>query len=241
MHCRAPGQWRDQALCHYNGTMPPSAKSIRVYLLDDHDLVRRGLRDLLASVRDIHVVGDSRSALAAPEAIVALRTDVMVLDLHLQDGTGVQVCRRVRGAEPRIRGLLLTASSDDEAAMASILAGAAGYITKYAASADLINTLRRVGSGQDLMDEAVRDRMSAQLLSQVRAVRPEVPRDVLDLLSLVTEGLTDREIAERVGRDATEVAGDIAALVDVATSGQLNPLTQPPPGSRTGKHRASEH
>ena len=220
--------------------MPQRAKPIRVYLLDDHDLVRRGLRDLLASVRDIHVVGESRSALAAPEAIMGLDTDVMVLDLHLQDGTGVHVCRRVRAANPRIQGLLLTASSDDEAATASILAGASGYITKYAASTDLISTIRKVGSGKELMDEGVRSRMTAQLLSQVGALQPAVPDDALDLLSLVAEGLTDREIAERVGRDPTEVADHIAALVDVATSAQLNPLTLPPPGSRTGKHRASD-
>jgi two-component system response regulator DevR len=202
--------------------MPPRAKPIRVYLLDDHELVRRGLRDLLAAPRDIHVVGESGSALAAPELIMGLDTEVMVLDLHLQDGSGVQVCRRVRAANPRVRGLLLTASSDDEAAMATIVAGAAGYITKFAVSVDLIGAIRKVGSGKELMDKAVRQLTAERLLTQVRALRPAVPADELHVLSLVTEGLTDREIAEQVGSDPTEMADHITALIRVATRSQIN-------------------
>lgn len=214
----AGSEWRDQPSCYYNGTMPPRAKPIRVYLLDDHDLVRRGLRDLLATARDIHVVGESRSAVAAPDLIVRLNPDVMVLDLHLQDGTGVQVCRRVRAAEPRIRGLLLTASSDDEAAIAAILSGAAGYVTKFTVSADLMSAVRRVGSAEQVMDEALRQDTAAFLISQVRALQPAVPDDDVHILSLVTDGLTDREIAERLGRDPTAMADHVAALIDLATS-----------------------
>src|SRR5215218_1860025 len=96
---------------------------LRVFLLDDHALVRRGIRDLLSAARDIEVVGEADSAKAAPGLILGSQADVMVLDLHLQDGTGIHVCREVRSANPAIRGLLLTAAGDDEAAMASVLAG----------------------------------------------------------------------------------------------------------------------
>ena len=152
--------------------------------------------------------------------IVRLNPDVMVLDLHLQDGTGVQVCRRVRAAEPRIRGLLLTASSDDEAAIAAILSGAAGYVTKFTVSADLMSAVRRVGSAEQVMDEGLRQDTAAFLLSRVRALQPAVPDDDVHILSLVTDGLTDREIAEQLGRDPTAMADHIAVLIDLATSSQ---------------------
>jgi DNA-binding NarL/FixJ family response regulator len=118
-----------------------ASKVLRVFLVDDHDLVRRGVRDLLSAARDVMVVGEASDAGPAARQILALDVDVMVLDLHLQDGTGVAVCRRVRSADPGVKGLLLTASSDDEATLAAVLAGAAGFATKFARSS------RRTPSG----------------------------------------------------------------------------------------------
>ena len=111
---------------------------VKVYLLDDHDIVRRGLRDLLAAARDIHVVGDSSSTRGAARSILELGANVMVLDLQLQDGTGIEVCREVRAIDPSVSGLLLTSFDEDEALAAAILAGAGGYIVKASRGADII-------------------------------------------------------------------------------------------------------
>ena len=136
---------------------------LRVYLLDDHDLVRKGLADLLMPATDIDVVGDSASARDAVPAILDLEVDVMVLDLRLQDGTGVEVCRAVRSVDPSIVGLLLTSSDDDEALVAAMLAGAAGYAIKVARNSDIISAIRRVGAGKSMIDPAAAQRVTQEL------------------------------------------------------------------------------
>ena len=141
-----------------------SARQIRVYILDDHDLVRRGLRDLLAAARDIMVVGESSSVETAPQSILRSDADVMLLDLHLADGSGIEVCRRVRAVNPSVKGLLLTAADDEEAALAAIVAGAAGYAIKAASNVDLVGTVRAVGSGQELIDADVRQGVEQYLV-----------------------------------------------------------------------------
>jgi two-component system response regulator DevR len=215
--------------------VPPNGEQIRVYLVDDHDLVRRGLRDLLAAARDIIVVGESSSAAVAPDLILALDTDVMVLDLHLQDGTGAHVCRRVRSTDPSVRGVLLTASGDDEAATAAILAGAVGYTTKYARSSDLVGTIRAVAAGHQLMDETLRNRAAARVLSYARELRPPIQDDGYQILALMTEGLTDHEIAERLGGEPSAIADRISTLIDRMTHpAPFAAPSQPEPG----RHRA---
>ena len=124
------------------------SRYVRVFLLDDHDIVRQGLRDLLSAATDIHVVGDSASARHAPQAILELQADVMVLDLQLQDGTGIEVCRAVRSVNPSVNGLLLTSSGDDEALVSAILAGAAGYVVKLTRTGDIVAAIRRVATGK---------------------------------------------------------------------------------------------
>jgi two-component system response regulator DevR len=173
---------------------------IRVYLLDDHDVVREGLRFLLEQQEDIEVVGDSATATEAAARIPALRPDVAVLDARLPDGSGIEVCRSVRATDPSINALILTSYDDDEALFAAIMAGAAGYVLKEIRSGDLVGAIRRVASGQSLIDPA----MTAKVLERVRngpATAPELAElteQELKLLGLIAEGLTNRQIGERM-------------------------------------------
>jgi two-component system response regulator DevR len=188
---------------------------VRVFLLDDHDLVRRGVRDLLSAARDVLVVGESSDAGPAAKQILALDVDVMVLDLHLQDGTGIAVCRRVRAADPSVRGLLLTASGDDEAALAAILAGADGFATKFARSADLLGTIRSLAAARGpLIDPDTAERVRSDYLCRLDDVRPPVSAEDRELLALAADGLTDAEIAERMSLDEVPLRERVAALID---------------------------
>jgi two-component system response regulator DevR len=221
-----------------------AAKPLRVFLLDDHDIVRRGLRDLVSAARDLTVVGESSSARTATEIILALDVDVMVLDLHLQDGTGVDVCRGVRAADPSVRGLLLTAAGDDEAAIAAILAGASGYTTKFARSADLVGAIRSAGAGRPLMDPEVGQRVTAQLLAELDEWAPRLDDREHELMTLVLDGLTDAQIADRIGADVKKVSADVSALV-TRTTGLAAATGLPSASTRaddraSGRHRRSD-
>lgn len=180
-----------------------------MFLVDDHDLVRRGLRDMLAAHRDIYVMGDSGSARRAIELVRVMKPDVVVIDLRLQDGSGVGVSRAVRSAGSGSRCLLLTSAGDDEALMATLLGGAAGYAVKLARSDYVLTAIRRVGAGRNLLDEDLSAR-AAQLVSQAaESTDPALSEHERGLLAHVLEGLTDDVIAERLGRDEALVADEI--------------------------------
>jgi two-component system, NarL family, response regulator DevR len=188
---------------------------IRVYLLDDHEVVRRGLRDLLEQEDDIEVVGESGSAVDAAHRIPALKPDVAVLDGRLPDGSGIDVCRDIRSVDPSIRALILTSYEDDEALFAAIMAGAAGYVLKQIRGNDLIDAVRRVAAGQSLLDPAV----TARVLERIRK-GPEQPDELRDLtdqerkiLLLVAEGLTNREIAGRMFLAEKTVKNYVSSLL----------------------------
>ena len=173
---------------------------IRVFLLDDHEIVRRGIRELLESEPDIVVVGESGLAREAESRIVALRPDVAILDGRLPDGSGVEVCRAVRSQEPDIAALILTSFDDDEALFSAIMAGAAGYVLKQVRGVDFIDMVRRVAGGQSTIDPA----LVAQVLERVRT-GPPVNKDLASLtgqeqkiLDLVGRGLTNRQIADEL-------------------------------------------
>src|SRR5215218_10753024 len=173
---------------------------IRVFLLDDHEVVRRGLVDLLQTAGDIEVVGESGSAQEATRRIPALRPDVAVLDARLPDGSGIDVCRDVRAVDSTIKGLILTSYEDDEALFAAIMAGASGYVLKQIRGNDLVDAVRRVASGQSLLDPAV----TQQVLDRLRR-GPEVDDALAPLteqerrlLELIGQGLTNRQIAEQM-------------------------------------------
>ena len=176
------------------------SRAVRVYLLDDHEVVRQGLRALLESHDDIEVVGESGSAVDATHRIPALRPDVAVLDARLPDGSGIEVCRTVRAVDPSIRGLILTSYDDDEALFAAIMAGASGYVLKQVRGSDLVDAVRQVAAGNSLIDPS----MTATVLERVRhpqTVAPELA-DLTEqerkLLALIAEGLTNRQIGERM-------------------------------------------
>jgi DNA-binding NarL/FixJ family response regulator len=180
--------------------MNDTTSKIRVFLLDDHEVVRRGLHDLLESEGDIEVVGESGSVREAIARIPALRPDVAVLDGRLPDGSGIDVCREVRSIDPNIKALILTSYDDDEALFAAILAGAAGYVLKQIGGNDLVDGVRRVAAGQSLLDPT----LTARVLERVRK-GPEANEELAKLtdqerkiLALIAEGLTNRQIGERL-------------------------------------------
>jgi two-component system, NarL family, response regulator DevR len=173
---------------------------ITVFLLDDHEVVRRGLRDLLSDESDIEVVGEAGTAADALGRIPALRPDVAVLDVRLPDGDGVLVCREIRSRQPETACLMLTSFGDDQALLGAIMAGAAGYVLKQECASDLVNSVRAVAAGQSTLDaraalqvmERLRDRMAA---ADPLSMLSDQEKRVLDLIG---EGLTDRQIAERM-------------------------------------------
>src|SRR3954447_565570 len=201
---------------------------IRVFLLDDHEVVRRGLADLLQAAGDIEVVGESASAQEATRRIPgrgptgavsarlpALRPHVAVLDARLPDGNGIDVCRDVRAIDSTIKGLILTSYDDDEALFAAIMAGAAGYVLKQIRGTDLVDAVRRVAAGQSLLDPAVTQRVLERIRNGV-----EQPRELAGLtdqerkiLEYVAEGLTNREIAGRMFLAEKTVKNYVSSLL----------------------------
>jgi DNA-binding NarL/FixJ family response regulator len=173
---------------------------IRVYLLDDHEVVRQGLKALLESAGGIEVVGESGSAVEATSRIPATRPHVAVLDARLPDGSGIEVCRSVRAVDDSIQALILTSYDDDEALFAAIMAGAAGYVLKEIRGSDLVDGVRRVAAGQSLIDPT----LTAKVLDRLRngaGVAPELAElteQERKLLALIAEGLTNRQIGERM-------------------------------------------
>jgi DNA-binding NarL/FixJ family response regulator len=171
---------------------------IRVFLLDDHEVVRRGLIALLESAADVTVVGQSGSAQEATRIIPALRPDVAVLDARLPDGDGVTVCREVRSIDPRIKALMLTSFQDDEALFDSIMAGASGYLLKQVRGTDVVAAIRTVAAGRSLLDPSVTQQVLERLRHPDRhdpvefAMLTPQERRILDLIA---EGMTNRQIA----------------------------------------------
>lgn len=170
---------------------------IRIYLLDDHEVVRRGMRELLEGEPDFVVVGESGLAQEAARRIPALRPDVAILDARLPDGSGIDVCREVRSQDPSIAALILTSYDDDDALFAAIMAGAAGYVLKQVRGSDLVEMVRKVAAGQSTLDPAV----TAQVLDRVRN-GPPVAKELAALtdqeqriLELIGKGMTNRQIA----------------------------------------------
>jgi two-component system, NarL family, response regulator DevR len=173
---------------------------IRVFLLDDHELVRRGIRVLLEQEPDMQVIGEADTAQDATARIPALRPDVAILDARLPDGNGIDVCRDIRSVDPSIRALILTSYDDDEALFAAIMAGAAGYLLKQVRGTDLVSAVRLVAAGQSLLDPAVTQRVIERIRQGPQ--EPDELRSLTDqerrILELVAEGLTNRQIAERM-------------------------------------------
>jgi len=216
--------------------------TIRIFLLDDHEIVRRGLRELLETVDDFEVVGESGSAVEAARRIPALRPNVAIFDARLPDGSGIDVCREVRSVDPAIAGLILTSFDDEQALATAVLAGAAGYLLKDIRGNGLIEAIRKAAAGEQLIDPATVDRVRRGWTSKagadprLRLLSPQERR----ILDHVAEGLTNRQIGEAMSLAEKTVKNYITAVLGklgmerrtqaavFAVTHQTQPVRRPP-------------
>ncbi|BFO18566.1 response regulator transcription factor [Streptomyces sp. KM77-8] len=201
-----------------DGEQPGPDNPIRVFLLDDHEVVRRGVHDLLDDEPDITVVGEAANVEQALVRVPALRPQVAVLDVRLPDGDGVTVCRELRSQLPELACLMLTSFDDEEALLDSIMAGASGYVLKQIQGSDLVSAVRTVAAGQSLLDPSA----TAKLMARLRqGQEPEPEPDALpgltererEILALIGEGLTNRQIGQRLYLAEKTVKNHISRLL----------------------------
>lgn len=201
-----------------DGERPGPDNPIRVFLLDDHEVVRRGVHDLLNDEPDITVVGEAANVEQALIRVPALRPQVAVLDVRLPDGDGVTVCRELRSRMPELACLMLTSFDDEEALLDSIMAGASGYVLKQIQGSDLVSAVRTVAVGQSLLDPSATARLMARLR---QGQEPEPEPDALpgltererEILALIGEGLTNRQIGQRIYLAEKTVKNHISRLL----------------------------
>lgn len=188
---------------------------IRVYLVDDHEIVRRGITAILGTEAGIEVVGQSGSAENALREILDLRPDVVVLDAQLPDGSGIEICREMRAVDPNIRGLILTDSDDPDAISAAILAGASGYVLKRIEAASLISGVRLVAGGHSLIDPTVAARVVEQMELQRKSldIICELTPQQRRIFFLIAEGLTNRQIAQQLFLAEKTVKNHVTGLL----------------------------
>ena len=178
----------------------PTPSPVRIFLLDDHEIVRRGVAELLSSEPDLEVVGEAATVAEAVRRIPAAKPDVAILDGRLPDGSGIDVCRDIRSEHPEIHCLILTSYDDDDAVLAAVLAGASGYLLKQIRGSNLIDAVRQIAAGNSLLDPTV----TARVLDRLRGERPADPRVAAlseqerRVLELITAGLTNREIGAQL-------------------------------------------
>lgn len=192
---------------------------VRVFLLDDHEVVRRGVHDLLDAETDLEVVGEAGTVAQALVRVPALRPDVAVLDVRLPDGDGVSVCRELRSQMPELACLMLTSFDDEEALLDAIMAGASGYVLKQITGIDLVSAVRTVASGQSMLDAGAATRLMARMRGD--AGKDQQPPDALsaltqrerEILVLIGEGLTNRQIGGRLFLAEKTVKNHISRLL----------------------------
>jgi DNA-binding NarL/FixJ family response regulator len=190
--------------------------TIRVFLLDDHELVRRGVKDLIEADGDIEVVGEAGTVDEATRRVPAARPDVAILDVRLPDGSGVEACRDIRSAHPEVRCLMLTSYSDDEALFGAIMAGASGYLLKQVTGTDLVGAVRTVAAGGSLLDP----KATAVVLERLRkGDEPADPRyaslspQEKRIISLIADGLTNRQIGAELFLAEKTVKNYVSSLL----------------------------
>ena len=193
----------------------PGGRPIRVFLLDDHEIVRRGIAELLDGEPDIEVVGEAGLTAEARNRIPAVQPDVAILDARLPDGDGIDLCRDVRSAMPHLRCLILTSYDDNDAVLAAVMAGASGYLLKEIRGSNLVDAIRQVAAGRSLLDPAVTERLMTRLREGPRtdnrlATLTAREREILDL---ITQGLTNRQIGERLFLAEKTVKNHVSGLL----------------------------
>lgn len=199
--------------------LPAADTPTRVFLVDDHEVVRRGIRDLIDDEPDMEVVGEASTAEQALARGPALRPDVAVLDVRLPDGDGISVCRELRSRMPDLACLMLTSFDDEDALIDAIMAGAAGYVLKQIKGSDLVSAVRTVATGQSMLDPATTARLMHSLRAPETARAPEDERLAVlsererSVLDLIGEGLTNRQIAKRLYLSEKTVKNHISRLL----------------------------
>jgi two-component system response regulator DevR len=195
--------------------MSETQQPIRIFLLDDHEIVRRGIAELLDAVAGFEVVGEAGTAQQALNRVLAVRPDVAVLDARLPDGSGIDVCRQIRSALPDTYCLILTSYDDQDAVLASVLAGASGYVLKEVRTSGLVDAIRQAAQGRSLIDPSV----IAQVMERVRAgnttdsrLAALTPRE-REVLDLIADGLTNRQIGERMYLAEKTVKNYVSSLL----------------------------
>jgi DNA-binding NarL/FixJ family response regulator len=189
--------------------------AIRVFLLDDHELVREGIRSVLESDDEIEVVGEAATGAQALTRVPLAKPDVAVLDVRLEEGNGIEVCRELRSAMPELACLMLTSFADDEALYSSVMAGAAGYILKQIKARDLIGDVKKVASGESLMDPRAVARVVQRIANPPKVdtalsfLSPQEGR----ILDLIADGKTNKQIAEAMFLSENTVKNYITSLL----------------------------
>ncbi|MFE3579341.1 response regulator [Streptomyces vinaceus] len=185
-----------------SGAPIPAKTPITVFLLDDHEVVRRGVHDLLDAEPDLTVVGEAGTAEQALVRVPALRPQVAILDVRLQDGNGVSVCRELRSRMPELACLMLTSFDDEEALLDAVMAGASGYVLKQITGTDLVTAVRTVAAGQSMLDPGATTRLMARMRGDTKEEQvpglPGFTEREKQVLVMVSEGLTNREIGKRL-------------------------------------------
>jgi len=189
----------------------------RVFLVDDHEIVRRGIAEIIDAERDLEVVGEASTAQQAIGRVAAILPDIVVLDVRLPDGSGIDVCRSILSAHPEMRCLMLTAYDDDQASYAAVLAGASGYVLKDIRGQKLVEGIRAVAAGRTLITRAVSDKVVSTLTaSAASSSAPDVPELTLrerQVLGLIADGLTNRQIGERLDLAEKTVKNYVSGLL----------------------------
>jgi DNA-binding NarL/FixJ family response regulator len=189
--------------------------TIRVFILDDHEMIRRGVRDCLNAEEGIEVVGEAATGESAIVRVPLLGVDVAILDVRLAEGDGIQVCREIRSTSPDTACLMLTGHNDDEAMLAAIMAGAAGYVTKLGVGEELVEAVRTVASGRSVLGPDAAQRVMARIRAQATATDPlaALGNQEKRVLELIGEGLTNREIAGRMFLSEKTVKNYVSSLL----------------------------
>lgn len=195
-------------------TSSPEQK-IKIFLLDDHEIVRRGIAELLGAIPDFEVVGESGTAEGTLGRVMASRPDVAVLDARLPDGSGIDVCRDIRSALPETYCLILTSYADHDAVLASVLAGASGYVLKEVRTSGLVDAIRQASQGKSLIDTAV----ISEVMNRVKATTPgqdklaQLTTREREVLDYIADGLTNRQIGERLYLAEKTVKNYVSSLL----------------------------
>jgi two-component system response regulator DevR len=191
----------------------------RVFLVDDHEIVRRGIAEIIDAERDLEVVGEASTAQQALGRVAATLPDIVVLDVRLPDGSGIDVCRNILSAHPEMRCLMLTAYDDDQASYAAVLAGASGYVLKDVRGQKLVEGIRAVAAGRSLISRAVSDKVVSSLTVPAASASgsasdlPDLTLRERQVLGLIADGLTNRQIGERLDLAEKTVKNYVSGLL----------------------------